>query len=229
MENKLKVKYLDINIWDNEYFKFNLHRSEPIKVSYIPGYSQTYDMSNICTHNILSNGSIKLTYTFNSNADILRLLFNTRKKLVLVNLEIYVNKSKINSFIIENSKKINSKIYFINLPIININHSFKKGDKVLIKCYLEGLNKYEANDKLYSVESESIISKGKLYKKISENETIIAKKESKIFKQKAEITILKKQNAELKKELEEVQFKYSEIINSKRWQKINSILKIIGK
>ena len=228
-KNKLKVKYLDINIWDNEYFKFNLHRSEPIKVSYIPGYSQTYDMSNICTHNILSNGSIKITYTFNSNADILRLLFNTRKKLVLVNLEIYVNKSKINSFIIENSKKINSKIYFINLPIININHSFKKGDKVLIKCYLEGLNKYEANDKLYSVESESIISKGKLYKKISENETIIAKKESKIFKQKAEITILKKQNAELKKELEEVQFKYSEIINSKRWQKINSILKIIGK
>ena len=112
-KNKLKVKYLDINIWDNEYFKFNPHNSEPIKVSYIPGYSQTYDISNIRIHDILSNGSMELTYTFNSNADTLRLLFNTSKKMVLVNLEIYVNKNKINSFIIENSKKINNKIYFI--------------------------------------------------------------------------------------------------------------------
>ena len=214
-KNKLKVKYLDINIWDNEYFKFNPHNSEPIKVSYIPGYSQTYDISNIRIHDILSNGSMELTYTFNSNADTLRLLFNTSKKMVLVNLEIYVNKNKINSFIIENSKKINNKIYFINLPIININYSFKKEDKVLIKCYIEGLNKYDANDNLYLVESESIALKDKLNLEISEKEI--------------EIANLNKQNSELKKELEEITSKYNKIINSKRWQKLNSILKFIGK
>lgn len=214
-KNKLKVKYLDINIWDNEYFKFNPHNSEPIKVSYIPGYSQTYDISNIRIHDILSNGSMELTYTFNSNADTLRLLFNTSKKMVLVNLEIYVNKNKINSFIIENSKKINNKIYFINLPIININYSFKKEDKVLIKCYIEGLNKYDANDNLYLVESESVALKDKLNLEISEKEI--------------EIANLNKQNSELKKELEEITSKYNKIINSKRWQKLNSILKFIGK
>lgn len=214
-KNKLKVKYLDINIWDNEYFKFNPHNSEPIKVSYIPGYSQTYDISNIRIHDILSNGSMELTYTFNSNADTLRLLFNTSKKMVLVNLEIYVNKNKINSFIIENSKKINNKIYFINLPIININYSFKKEDKVLIKCYIEGLNKYDANDNLYLVESESIALKDKLNLEISEKEI--------------EIANLNKQNSKLKKELEEITSKYNKIINSKRWQKLNSILKFIGK
>lgn len=214
-KNKLKVKYLDINIWDNEYFKFNPHNSEPIKVSYIPGYSQTYDISNIRIHDILSNGSMELTYTFNSNADTLRLLFNTSKKMILVNLEIYVNKNKINSFIIENSKKINNKIYFINLPIININYSFKKEDKVLIKCYIEGLNKYDANDNLYLVESESIALKDKLNLEISEKEI--------------EIANLNKQNSELKKELEEITSKYNKIINSKRWQKLNSILKFIGK
>ena len=214
-KNKLKVKYLDINIWDNEYFKFNPHNSEPIKVSYIPGYSQTYDISNIRIHDILSNGSMELTYTFNSNADTLRLLFNTSKKMVLVNLEIYVNKNKINSFIIENSKKINNKIYFINLPIININYSFKKEDKVLIKRYIEGLNKYDANDNLYLVESESIALKDKLNLEISEKEI--------------EIANLNKQNSELKKELEEITSKYNKIINSKRWQKLNSILKFIGK
>lgn len=214
-KNKLKVKYLDINIWDNEYFKFNPHNSEPIKVSFIPGYSLTYDISNICIHDILSNGSMELTYTFNSNADTLRLLFNTSKKMVLVNLEIYVNKSKINSFIIENSKKINNKIYFINLPIININYSFKKEDKVLIKCYIEGLNKYDANDNLYLVESESIALKDKLNLEISEKEI--------------EIANLNKQNSELKKELEEITSKYNKIINSKRWQKLNIILKFIGK
>lgn len=214
-KNKLKVKYLDINNWDNEYFKFNPHNSEPIKVSYIPGYSQTYDISNIRIHDILSNGSMELTYTFNSNADTLRLLFNTSKKMVLVNLEIYVNKNKINSFIIENSKKINNKIYFINLPIININYSFKKEDKVLIKCYIEGLNKYDANDNLYLVESESIALKDKLNLEISEKEI--------------EIANLNKQNSKLKKELEEITSKYNKIINSKRWQKLNSILKFIGK
>lgn len=214
-KNKLKVKYLDINIWDNEYFKFNPHNSEPIKVSYIPGYSQTYDISNIRIHDILSNGSMELTYTFNSNADTLRLLFNISKKMVLVNLEIYVNKNKINSFIIENSKKINNKIYFINLPIININYSFKKEDKVLIKCYIEGLNKYDANDNLYLVESESIALKDKLNLEISEKEI--------------EIANLNKQNSKLKKELEEITSKYNKIINSKRWQKLNSILKFIGK
>lgn len=214
-KNKLKVKYLDINIWDNEYFKFNPHNSEPIKISFIPGYSQTYDISNIRIHDILSNGSMELTYTFNSNADTLRLLFNTSKKMVLVNLEIYVNKSKINSFIIENSKKINNKIYFINLPIININYSFKKEDKVLIKCYIEGLNKYDANDNLYLVESESIALKDKLNLEISEKEK--------------EIANLNNQNSELKKELEEIASKYNKIINSKRWQKLNSILKFIGK
>ena len=158
---------------------------------------------------------MELTYTFNSNADTLRLLFNTSKKMVLVNLEIYVNKNKINSFIIENSKKINNKIYFINLPIININYSFKKEDKVFIKCYIEGLNKYDANDNLYLVESESIALKDKLNLEISEKEI--------------EIANLNKQNSELKKELEEITSKYNKIINSKRWQKLNSILKFIGK
>ena len=50
-----------------------------------------------------------------------------------------------------------------------------------------------------------------------------------ISEKEIEIANLNKQNSELKKELEEITSKYNKIINSKRWQKLNSILKFIGK
>ena len=50
-----------------------------------------------------------------------------------------------------------------------------------------------------------------------------------ISEKEKDIANLNKQNSELKKELEEITSKYNKIINSKRWQKLNSILKFIGK
>lgn len=207
-KNKLKVKYLDINIWDNEYFKFNLHRSEHVKISFIPGYLNKFDFKDIKSDHFFENSDYCATFKIKNKTDLIEILFNTKKKLVLSNLKISINRQNVTDYSVLNCQTINEKIYFTDISIIYIKNDFKINDVIELKCHIEALNNYETNIELCKNIKENNILQKELETKLVEKDQIIEK--------------IVKENNDLKT-------KYSEIINSKRWKALNKILKIFGK
>lgn len=207
-KNKLKVKYLDINIWDNEYFKFNLHRSERVKISFIPGYLNKFDFKDIKSDSFFENSDYCATFKIKNKTDLIEILFNTKKKLVLSNLKISINRQNVTDYSVLNCQTINEKIYFTDISIIYIKNDFKINDVIELNCHIEALNNYETNIELC--------------KKIKENNILQKELETNLVEKDQIIEKIAKENNDLKS-------KYSEIINSKRWKTLNKILKIFGK
>ena len=227
----LKVKLLDISIWNNEYFKAIGHSCcDDISLTISAYMNDDLDLKNIieCNAKVIES-CLNVSFKLKKDSNRIMISFDCKNDFI-VNYITYENASNIEKYYYMNCSLIENKILFSSNPVLVLEGNFKRNQiisfslnvdiKLDKNVYIDALNKQ--SDEIR--ECKNIIA-------YNENEIIkLDKKNSELENNIVDLNkYLDKANDEIKegnRKYNELENKYLAIINSKSYKFISAIRKL---
>ena len=134
-KNPIRIKFLDMYVFDNKYFKHNGHneiiRTNKYRIIY--GDSSEFDYKYVEDGYFKTNNNVNITGICKRNTNVIILELYDEVGSTISNVEI----NGSSDYILYNVYDLGDNIYFYDKPIIEFNGEFKLGGKIDINFQLK--------------------------------------------------------------------------------------------
>lgn len=216
-KNQIRINFLDLYVFDNEYFKHQGHNqvNKTNKYRIIFDDNSKFNYKNVVdSYFKINDGEVLIKQKCKKDTNVFVLELFDEIGSAISNIEINIK----SDYIVYNTYDLGDSIYFYDKPIILVKGRLKKDNDIIMKFKLQRNSSRDLVD-IISNKNNIILE---LMDK--ENEYI-----SKIQKQKEDIRNYSNKYEKLKQEHEELKQEHESLLNSKGWRLISRVRSVKDK